>query len=64
MIVLHPKYKLNYFKTAKWEQMWIDTAEELVRTEYRDKYEDNDVSEQEESETPKVRTCSIHIELF
>ncbi|KAH9903890.1 uncharacterized protein BXZ73DRAFT_54351, partial [Epithele typhae] len=25
-MVLHPQMKLEYFKTAKWEQDWIDTA--------------------------------------
>lgn len=33
---------LQYFKTAKWEQEWVDTAEELIHTEYQDKYENND----------------------
>ncbi|KAF9560221.1 hypothetical protein CPC08DRAFT_618530, partial [Agrocybe pediades] len=25
-MALHPKYKFEYFKTAKWEQEWIDAA--------------------------------------
>ena len=50
--VLHLKYKLNYFKTAKWEQVWVDTAEELIRTEYRDKYEEDEASD---SDTVEVR---------
>ncbi|KAF8225689.1 hypothetical protein L208DRAFT_1305354 [Tricholoma matsutake] len=29
-MVLHPRHKLLYFKSAKWEQEWIDTAKELV----------------------------------
>jgi hypothetical protein len=32
--VLHPSLKLDYFKLRKWEQGWIDTAKELVETEY------------------------------
>ena len=36
--VLHPKYKLDYFKGAKWEQEWIDTAEELVHTQFNRSY--------------------------
>ncbi|KJA19986.1 hypothetical protein HYPSUDRAFT_142979 [Hypholoma sublateritium FD-334 SS-4] len=51
-MILHPKYKLNYFKSAKWEQVWVDTAEELIRTEYRDKYEEDEVSG---SDTAEVR---------
>ncbi|KAF8173554.1 hypothetical protein K438DRAFT_1610686, partial [Mycena galopus ATCC 62051] len=32
--ILHPSLKLDYFKLRKWEQPWIDTARELVETEY------------------------------
>jgi hypothetical protein len=28
--VLHPHYKLNYFKSAKWEDDWIKAATQLV----------------------------------
>src|SRR6267154_6327637 len=34
-IVFHPRHKLAYFKCAKWEQQWIDTAETLVRKAYK-----------------------------
>jgi len=37
-MVLHPNYKLMYFKNAGWETEWIDTAEELVREEFRRHY--------------------------
>ncbi|KAI0293009.1 hypothetical protein B0F90DRAFT_1644173, partial [Multifurca ochricompacta] len=33
-MVLHPHHKLLYFRSAKWEQEWIDTAEELVCDEF------------------------------
>jgi hypothetical protein len=36
--VLHPRHKLSYFKSAKWEQEWIDTAEELVHDEFERSY--------------------------
>ncbi|KAF9470670.1 hypothetical protein BDN70DRAFT_909489 [Pholiota conissans] len=29
-MILHPGYKLEYFKSAGWEQEWIDVAEGLV----------------------------------
>ncbi|KAJ7667243.1 hypothetical protein B0H17DRAFT_841681, partial [Mycena rosella] len=32
--ILHPSLKMEYFKLCKWEQAWIDTAKELVETEY------------------------------
>jgi hypothetical protein len=28
--VLHPHHKLNYFKSAKWEDDWIKAAAQLV----------------------------------
>ncbi|KAL4079115.1 hypothetical protein J3A83DRAFT_4058424, partial [Scleroderma citrinum] len=33
-VILHPHNKLQYFKNMKWEADWIDTAEEIVHTEY------------------------------
>jgi hypothetical protein len=38
-MVLHPGLKLQYFRLHKWEDEWIDTAEEIVRNEYVSKYE-------------------------
>ncbi|KIL54602.1 hypothetical protein M378DRAFT_45706, partial [Amanita muscaria Koide BX008] len=37
-MVLHPAYKLEYFKSAAWELEWIQVAEDLVRTEFDLKY--------------------------
>jgi hypothetical protein len=37
-LVLHPRHKLAYFKTAGWEPDWIDTAQELVRDEFKRSY--------------------------
>ncbi|KIK35165.1 hypothetical protein CY34DRAFT_96601 [Suillus luteus UH-Slu-Lm8-n1] len=34
-MVLHPRHKLSYFQSAGWQQDWIDTAEDLVRTEFK-----------------------------
>ena len=36
--VLHPKYKLKYFERANWEPEWIDTAEELLRSQFNQSY--------------------------
>lgn len=36
--MLHPRHKLAYFKAAGWQQDWIDTAEELVRSEFKRSY--------------------------
>jgi hypothetical protein len=37
-VVLHPPHKLNYFKAAKWDKEWIDTARQIVRDEYERTY--------------------------
>ena len=36
--VLHPRYKLTYFKTQCWEPTWIKTTESLVREELKRSY--------------------------
>jgi len=37
-MVLHPRHKLQYFRTARWEPEWIQTAEDIVRSEYSRKW--------------------------
>lgn len=37
-VVLHPRHKLDYFKAAKWDKEWIDTARQIVREEYERTY--------------------------
>ena len=39
-IVLHPYHKLSYFKTAGWEQDWIDTTKDLLWKEYEQPYKE------------------------
>ena len=34
VVVLHPSYKLDYFKNAGWEAAWIKAAEDILRAEY------------------------------
>lgn len=36
--MLHPKYKLAYFKEAAWEPEWIDTAVDILRDEWETHY--------------------------
>ncbi|KAF8152405.1 hypothetical protein B0H34DRAFT_755232 [Crassisporium funariophilum] len=33
-MVLQPRHKLQYFKTAGWEDNWIETAQTIVRKEF------------------------------
>ncbi|KAK0437301.1 uncharacterized protein EV420DRAFT_1280747 [Desarmillaria tabescens] len=37
-MVLHPRYKLDYFVEANWEAGWIANARRLVREEFECKY--------------------------
>ncbi|KIM50335.1 hypothetical protein SCLCIDRAFT_67297, partial [Scleroderma citrinum Foug A] len=37
-MVLHPRHKLQYFKTMNWEEDWIEMAKEIVHAEYRQTY--------------------------
>jgi len=32
--VLHPCHKLHYFKTAGWEDEWINTVHNIVHEEF------------------------------
>ena len=47
--VLHPRHKLEYFKNAGWLQQWIDTARNIVDTEFKRGYASRDVEEVEMS---------------
>ncbi|KAF6744789.1 hypothetical protein DFP72DRAFT_825141 [Ephemerocybe angulata] len=37
-MILHPRYKLQYFRNRRWETDWIETAEEILRDEYKRSY--------------------------
>ncbi len=41
-LVLHPSHKLEYFRTAQWEDDWVQAAEEIVHTEFERAYMDVD----------------------
>ena len=38
-MVLHPGLKLGYFRQHKWEDEWVEEAENLAREEYIGRYE-------------------------
>ena len=38
LLVLDPRCKLDYFRTAGWEEEWIETAQEIVREEFDRNY--------------------------
>lgn len=62
-LVLHPRHKLSYFKTAGWEQEWIETANELVRDAFERSYKQEDARDQDKpplakpTTGTKVRAC-------
>ena len=37
-IVLHPRHKLEYFKKAGWDNVWTETAKQIVRDEFERSY--------------------------
>lgn len=59
--VLHPRHKLEYFKSAGWEDEWIITAKAIVRTEYERCYE---ADETEDVSTDEVCLLLHHYIAF
>jgi hypothetical protein len=41
-IVLHPRFKLSYFRHEKWPQSWISTAEDVLRDLWTRHYKPKD----------------------
>jgi hypothetical protein len=52
--VLHPRHKLAYFKTALWEEEWIETAASLVREEFERSYLEVVVQENDDGDVEMV----------
>ncbi|TFY76844.1 hypothetical protein EWM64_g7168 [Hericium alpestre] len=48
-MVLHPRHKLSYFKSAEWEPEWIQTAEQIMQDEFNHSYKhvDEEIKEVE-----------------
>lgn len=62
ILVLHPQYKLEYFRHMKWEESWIKTAEGIVRDEYERSYASRETSADEanaEAPTDREKVCKI-----
>ena len=51
-LVLDPKQKLEYFRSAGWEENWIETAREIVVAEFEQGYSHmvDDIDEENNSE--------------
>jgi hypothetical protein len=58
--VLHPSHKLEYFKAASWDDEWIETAEELVRSEFERTYANIEAEDWEAEDA----TTTVSLYLF
>jgi len=47
-LVLHPSHKLEYFKTADWDDKWQEAAVDIVRTEFERAYVDFEVDDDDD----------------
>ncbi|KAH9960320.1 hypothetical protein BC827DRAFT_1133378 [Russula dissimulans] len=56
--ILHPSYKLEYFKNADWPDDWIEDAKESIQEEYTRVYTEMDVKTPASSQAHPV-SCSI-----
>ena len=58
--VLHPRHKLQYFEKAGWEESWIKTSRDIVRTEFDQTYAFMDVEiEAQHTEAPSNPSVCI-----
>jgi hypothetical protein len=53
--VLDPKRKLDYFRSAGWEEKWIETAREIVEAEFDRGYAEMCIGSDDREESPSVR---------
>jgi hypothetical protein len=58
-LVLHPGLKLEYFRIQDWEDEWIDVAENLVREEYIDAYENRVAADDDPCGDNEVSTLNL-----
>lgn len=56
--VLHPGYKLQYFRKHKWPQSWIDEVTKLVQDEWK-QYRPTAVEASSSSQQPKTKVRSF-----
>ncbi|KAF8997612.1 hypothetical protein BDQ17DRAFT_1248460 [Cyathus striatus] len=60
-MILHPEYKLEYFKSAEWPEDWICTAKEVLHAQFELHYKkSSDIdSETIETNTINVSWCPL-----
>ena len=66
--VLHPRYKLEYFKQAGWTLEWVATAQNLIRNTFKTSYMSHclpgDTSEDHSSDQEKVSLFDTSFKSF
>ncbi|KAA1476555.1 hypothetical protein DENSPDRAFT_785372 [Dentipellis sp. KUC8613] len=45
VVVLHPRYKLAYFRMKKWPDSWITAAKSVVEEQWNSYYKPSDTSQ-------------------
>ena len=65
-LVLHPSHKLEYFRTAKWEDDWVKAVEDIVRAEFERTYMDMDSDDSEVQHVRRIVAffCSFKLSTF
>ena len=59
IIVLHPKHKMKYFKKQGWDKKWIETAEVIVREEFKRNYAAYVIPIRKNAQQPAKKVCPI-----
>ncbi|KAJ7651910.1 hypothetical protein B0H17DRAFT_958119, partial [Mycena rosella] len=62
--VLHPNYKLDYFRARKWEKAWIETAESLVREEFESNYANINSKNDDAATDVEIDAVSFHLDKY
>ena len=57
--MLHPHHKLRYFKNARWENDWIESAKDIVCTQFHLLYRSLDTSWATSHKTPLTKVCIL-----
>ena len=57
-LVMHPRYKLDYFKRNQWPEDWIDTVRRMAREHYTKHYNPSVVSGEASTLVRSYRFCA------
>ena len=62
-IVLHPKYKLTYFRSKKWPEKWVNAARVVLQEQWTTYYKPSD-SEEPGSQCSASNSESVSFNTF